>query len=98
MPLGHRAPIEGTGKYHILLYLFSHKLHVYRVLIFVSAAHSKIALGIAGPDISADTHPGNRLDTVGYHSDTGQCYTSHQHIANTEGEKFGVGKKSVSLL
>ncbi|CAL1544708.1 unnamed protein product [Lymnaea stagnalis] len=53
--------------------------------------NSKITLGVAGPDIEPDSHPGNWLDSVGYHSDTGQCYTSHQRMANTEGEKFGIG-------
>ncbi|XP_005088904.1 uncharacterized protein LOC101862618 [Aplysia californica] len=55
------------------------------------APNSKITLGIAGPDIASDAHPGNWIDSVGYHSDTGQCYTSHQSVANTEGEKFGIG-------
>lgn len=53
--------------------------------------NSKITLGIAGPDIASDSHPGNWLNSVGYHSDTGRCYTSHQCVANTEGEKFGIG-------
>ncbi|KAK0052845.1 hypothetical protein Bpfe_017699 [Biomphalaria pfeifferi] len=54
-------------------------------------ANSKITLGIAGPDIAPEAQPGNWLDSVGYQSDTGQCYTCHQHNANTIGEKFGVG-------
>uniref|UniRef100_A0A2C9KE11 SPRY domain-containing protein n=1 Tax=Biomphalaria glabrata TaxID=6526 RepID=A0A2C9KE11_BIOGL len=54
-------------------------------------ANSKITLGIAGPDIAPEAQPGNWLDSVGYQSDTGQCYTCHQRNANTIGEKFGVG-------
>ncbi|XP_071135084.1 uncharacterized protein [Mytilus edulis] len=52
---------------------------------------SKVTIGIAGPDIKDDAHPGNWNNTVGYHSDTGKCYTSHKEIANTYGEKFGIG-------
>ncbi|ESO94723.1 hypothetical protein LOTGIDRAFT_160956 [Lottia gigantea] len=55
------------------------------------ASNSKITLGIAGPDISEGSHPGNWNNTVGYHSDSGRCYTSHSEIANTTGEKFGIG-------
>ncbi|XP_071113924.1 uncharacterized protein [Haliotis cracherodii] len=55
------------------------------------AQNSKITLGIAGPDIEDDAHPGNWNNSVGYHSDTGKCYTSHNGTANTDGEKFGIG-------
>ncbi|XP_050390636.2 uncharacterized protein LOC126809857 isoform X1 [Patella vulgata] len=55
------------------------------------AINSKITLGIAGPDILEGTHPGNWNNTVGYHSDSGRCYTSHREIANTKGEGFGIG-------
>ncbi|KAL3883020.1 hypothetical protein ACJMK2_029320 [Sinanodonta woodiana] len=55
------------------------------------SAHSKITIGIAGPDIDNDAHPGHWNNTVGYHSDTGKCYTSHKCSANTRGEKFGIG-------
>lgn len=56
-----------------------------------SATKSKVTIGIAGPDIKEDAHPGNWNNTVGYHSDTGKCFTSHKEIANTNGEKFGIG-------
>lgn len=59
--------------------------------IFFIATKSKVTIGIAGPDIKDDAHPGNWNNTVGYHSDTGKCYTSHKEIANTYGEKFGIG-------
>ena len=49
-----------------------------------------VTLGIAGPDIHDDIHPGNWNGTVGYRS-TGRCYSSHTDMANTEGHKFGVG-------
>ncbi|XP_074655144.1 uncharacterized protein LOC141908822 [Tubulanus polymorphus] len=54
------------------------------------AANSVITIGIAGPDINDDVHPGNWNNTVGYHSNTGRCYTSHKLGANTDGQKFGI--------
>ena len=61
------------------------------VFFLNEAPNSRITLGIAGEGIASDAHPGNWIDSVGYVSDTGQCYTSHQCVANTEGEQFGVG-------
>ncbi|KAK7447339.1 hypothetical protein BaRGS_00040197 [Batillaria attramentaria] len=55
------------------------------------APFSKITLGIAGPDIAEDAHPGNWISSVGYQSDNGTCCSSHRRLANTEGEKFGIG-------
>lgn len=55
------------------------------------AQQSKITIGIAGPDIDNDAHPGHWNNTVGYHSDTGKCFTSHIDTANTKGEKFTIG-------
>ena len=57
-----------------------------------TAQQSRITIGIAGPDIDNDAHPGHWNNTVGYHSDTGRCYTSHMDTANTVGEKFSIGK------
>ena len=56
-----------------------------------AAPQSRITLGIAGPDIAGDAHPGNWINSVGYQSDTGHCFSSHHRSANTEGEKFGIG-------
>ncbi|XP_076467081.1 uncharacterized protein LOC143298198 [Babylonia areolata] len=55
------------------------------------APKSRITLGIAGPDIAEDACPGHWTNSVGYHSDNGQCYSSHRCVANTEGQKFGIG-------
>lgn len=55
------------------------------------AQHSRITLGIAGPDIDNDAHPGHWNNTVGYHSDSGKCFSSHSSSANTKGEKFSIG-------
>ncbi|KAL4232460.1 hypothetical protein ACF0H5_007153 [Mactra antiquata] len=55
------------------------------------AQNSRITLGIAGPDIDNDAHPGHWNNTVGYHSDTGKCFSSHKDSANTKGEKFSIG-------
>ncbi|KAH3739061.1 uncharacterized protein LOC127851769 [Dreissena polymorpha] len=55
------------------------------------AQNSKITLGIAGPDIDEDAHPGHWNHTVGYHMNTGQCFSSHMDSANTKGEKFSIG-------
>ncbi|XP_041350661.1 uncharacterized protein LOC121369676 [Gigantopelta aegis] len=55
------------------------------------AEHSRITIGIAGPDISEDASPGSWNNSVGCHSDTGRCFTSHNDVANTDGEGFGIG-------
>ncbi|XP_045196072.2 uncharacterized protein LOC123551303 [Mercenaria mercenaria] len=55
------------------------------------AQQSRITLGIAGPDIDNDAHPGHWNNTVGFHSDTGKCFSSHNSSANTKGEKFSIG-------
>ncbi|OWF45917.1 uncharacterized protein LOC110456445 [Mizuhopecten yessoensis] len=52
---------------------------------------SKITIGIAGPNLGDDAHPGKWNRTVGYHSDTGNCYTCHSDIANSNGERFRIG-------
>jgi hypothetical protein len=61
-------------------------------MLFFTAQHSCITLGIAGPDIDNDAHPGHWNNTVGFHSDTGKCFSSHNSSANTKGEKFSIGK------
>ncbi|XP_041355029.1 uncharacterized protein LOC121372654 [Gigantopelta aegis] len=55
------------------------------------AEHSRMTIGIAGPDISEDASPGRWNNSVGCHSDTGRCFTSHNDVANTDGEGFGIG-------
>ncbi|BFZ09153.1 hypothetical protein BsWGS_12192 [Bradybaena similaris] len=55
------------------------------------ASDSKVTFGIAGPDIASHVIPGHWLHSVGYHSDTGKCYTSHHCEANTHGETLEVG-------
>ncbi|XP_070191470.1 uncharacterized protein [Littorina saxatilis] len=55
------------------------------------APKSRITLGIAGPDIAEDAHPGEWVSSVGYQSDSGQCFSCHCGHGNTEGEKFGIG-------
>ncbi|XP_060081327.1 uncharacterized protein LOC132560673 [Ylistrum balloti] len=55
------------------------------------SSKSKITIGIAGPNIAEDAHPGNWNRTVGYHSNNGSCYTCHSDIANSNGEKFRIG-------
>ena len=72
---------------HSCKYNFNLKIYF---LLFL-ATKSKVTIGIAGPDIKEDAHPGNWNNTVGYHSDTGKCFTSHKEISNTNGEKFGIG-------
>ena len=63
-----------------------------------TAQQSKITIGIAGPDIDNDAHPGHWNNTVGYHSDTGKCFTSHIDRANTKGEKFSIGNFKLPYL
>ena len=58
-----------------------------------AAPQSRITLGMAGPDIAEDAHPGHWIHSVGYQSDTGHCCSAHHRSGNTEGEKFGVGKQ-----
>ncbi|XP_064628155.1 uncharacterized protein LOC135487894 isoform X2 [Lineus longissimus] len=55
------------------------------------APNSVITIGIAGPDIADEVHPGKWINTVGYQSNTGRCYTSHKLGANTDGQRFSVG-------
>jgi len=62
------------------------------MFLSLPAHNSKITLGIAGPDIDNDAHPGHWNNTVGYHSDTGQCFSSHADSANTKGERFSIGR------
>jgi len=63
------------------------------MFLSLPAHNSKITLGIAGPDIDNDAHPGHWNNTVGYHSDTGQCFSSHADSANTKGERFSIGRR-----
>lgn len=58
-----------------------------------SEEHSRITVGIAGPDIAEDGSPGNWNNYVGCQSDTGRCFTSHNDVANTDGEMFGKGNQ-----
>ncbi|XP_069131228.1 uncharacterized protein [Argopecten irradians] len=55
------------------------------------SSKSKITIGIAGPNIAEDAHPGRWNRTVGYNSYNGKCYTCHSDVANSEGEKFRIG-------
>lgn len=52
---------------------------------------SIVTIGIAGPDISEDAQPGHWNNTVGCHSNTGRCYSSHWCVANTRGSSFDIG-------
>ncbi|XP_064595046.1 uncharacterized protein LOC135461750 [Liolophura sinensis] len=54
---------------------------------------SKIVAGIAGSAIEENRAPGHWNNTVGYHSNTGRCYSSHDSTANTGGEVIGQGDK-----
>jgi hypothetical protein len=56
-----------------------------------------ITIGIAGPDIADEVHPGKWVNTVGYQSNTGRCYTSHKLGANTDGQRFSVGKSNKAV-
>ena len=71
--------------------------YIYLGYLLFAAQQSKITIGIAGPDIDNDAHPGHWNNTVGYHSDTGKCFTSHIDTANTKGEKFTIGKSGQTV-
>ena len=64
--------------------------------MFFSGPSSKVTIGIAGPDISDEAHPGHWNNTVGYHSN-GRCYSSHFCEGNTDGQHFGVGNDTVDI-
>lgn len=81
------AQIRSLGKYK----LRGLKAELLTVISLFTAKHSVVTLGVAGPDIHDDIHPGNWNGTVGYRS-TGRCFSSHLDTANTEGHRFGVGQ------
>ncbi len=62
---------------------------------YVSGAKSVITIGIAGPDIHDDIHPGDWHGSVGY-KNTGQCTSSHISTANTGGQTFTTGMSTLS--
>ena len=49
-----------------------------------------VSIGVAGPDIDDDVHPGNWNGTIGYRN-TGRCFSSHWDGGNTIGEQYGIG-------
>jgi len=52
---------------------------------------SNVSIGVAGPDIEDDVHPGNWNNSVGY-KNCGICYTYHYSSGNTKGKPFCVGQ------
>lgn len=59
---------------------------------------SKIVAGIAGSAIEENRAPGHWNNSVGYHSNTGRCYSSHDSTANTGGEVIGLGESKTQNL